>query len=104
MSILINNSKVFNTASKLYISFARGRVTDIFSHQMPLQQHNTAAGNILPKSYGLSRAPSEDGYPNFFWQSVTPVIAGSSASHTWKNNRSVTPHHLNQSAIFIVYT
>jgi hypothetical protein len=59
---------------------------------------------MLPTNYGLSEAASDDGYPKFFWQRVTPVIAGSLASHTWKINRSVTPYHLNQSAIFVMYT
>jgi hypothetical protein len=49
---------------------------DIFSFQMPLQQHNTAAGSMLPMSYGLSKAALDDGHPTFFWQRVTPVIAG----------------------------
>jgi len=92
MSIQINNSNDFKTASALYLSCARGRVTDIFSFQMPLQLHNTTAGSMLPMSYGLSRAASDNGHPTFFWQRITPVIAGRFASHTWKNNRSGTPN------------
>jgi len=88
----------------LYLSFARGRVMDIFSFQMPLQQHNTVAGSMLSMSYGLSRVASDNGHPTFFWQRVTPVIAGWFASHTWKNNRSATTNYLNQFAIFIAYT
>jgi len=55
MSIQMNNSKVFKTALALYLSFARGRVTDIFSFQMPLQLHNTNAGSMLPMSYGIEQ-------------------------------------------------
>jgi hypothetical protein len=77
---------------------------DIFSFQMPLWQHDTIAGSMLPMSYGLSRAASDNGHPTFFWQNVTPVIAGWFASHPWKNNRSGTPNCLHQFAIFIVYT
>jgi len=77
---------------------------DIFSFQMPLRQHDTTAGSMLPMSYGLSRAASHDEHSIFFWQRVTPVIAGWFASHIWKNNRSGTPNSLNQFAIFIVHT
>jgi hypothetical protein len=77
---------------------------DIFSFQMPLRQHDTTAGSMLPMSYGLSRAASDNGHPNFFWQKVTPVIAGWFVSHTGKNNKSGTPNRLHQSAVFLVYT
>lgn len=102
MSIQINSSNVFKTPSALYLSFARGRVTDIFSFQMPLQQHNTAAGNMLSTSYRLSAAASDHGHPTFFCQRDIPVIAGWFVSHTWKKNGSGTPNRLYQFPIFIV--
>ena len=60
---------------------------DIFSFQIPPRQRNTVAGSMVPMSYRLSRAASDDGHQTFFWQKVTPVIAGWFASHTQKNNR-----------------